>query len=410
MLAEILNIGTELIIGQVVNTNATYLAKELAKRGIDLHFVTAVGDNPERILEALATAWERSDLVICSGGLGATTDDLTHETIAQFFGVPLVRDEAVLARIESLFAARGRSMLPAELKLALFPEGATLIPNPAGTAAGVCVERDEKQLMTFPGVPHELEAMWESWALPRLASLAQGAITSRLLKFVGINEADAAEKVKELLDGSNPSVAPYAGSGEVHLRVTAKARTTAEAERMLEPVVTEISQRLGAWQFGADDDTLPGIIGKLLRARAESLAIAESVTGGLLSSRITDVSGSSDYFLGGVVSYAVSEKVRFLGIDPGFISKHTHVSAEVSTAMAESIKRVTGANWGVGITGYAGGGRNTPASEIGRVFVAISGPDGTTLEGFNFGSHPRERVKWFASQRALGMLFQRLKI
>lgn len=409
MLAEILNIGTELIIGQVVNTNATYLAKELAKSGIDLHFVTAVGDNPARMLEALRTAWNRSDLVICSGGLGPTADDLTHEMVARFFEVPLVLDEAVLTRIEGMFAARGRKMLEAERKLAMFPDGATLIANPAGTAAGVWVERNGKHLMTFPGVPHELETMWESFAAPKLGAMVQGAIVSRLLKFVGISEADVAEKVKDLLEGANPTVAPYAGNAEVHLRVTAKAPTLEDANRMLLPVVTEIERRLEAWQFGSDDETLPAVIGKLLREQNATLAMAESVTGGLISSRITDIAGASDYFLGGLVTYAVSEKVRFLGLDPEFIARHTHVSAEVSVAMAEAVKRLTDATWTVGITGYAGGSSNTPELEVGRVFVAVSGPDGTQVESFNFGRHPREKVKWFASQRALGMLFQHLR-
>ena len=409
MLAEILNIGTELIIGQVVNTNATYLAQELAKLGVDLHFVTAVGDNPERILEALRLAWDRSDLVICSGGLGPTADDLTHEMIARFFDVPLILDEAILSKIEGLFVARGRTMLQSERKLAMFPEGAILIANPAGTAAGVYFEQGDKRLLTFPGVPHELQQMWEVWARPKLAAFTHGAIQSRLLKFIGINEADAADRVKDLLKGCNPSVAPYAGNGEVHLRVTAKAATAEEAEHMLLPIVSEIEKRLGAWQFGADDDTLAGVIGKLLRERHETLAMAESVTGGLLSSRITDVAGSSDYFLGGVVSYAISEKVRFLGLDPEFIAKYSHVSAEVSMAMAEGIRRITGSSWALGITGYAGGGPNTPDEAIGLVFAALSGPDGTSVEKFNFGHHPREKVKWFASQRALGMLFQKLK-
>lgn len=408
MRAEILSIGTELLIGQVVNTNATYLAQELAKLGIDCYYVTAVGDNPGRLQALLEQAWSRSDLVLCTGGLGPTADDLTHETIAAFLGVPMELDVAVLARIEQLFAERGRAMLPEERKLATFPRGAALIRNPAGTAAGIHLDRDGRQLMTFPGVPHELEQMWESWARPQLEAHAGGTIRSRLLKFCGINEADAAHRVADLLEGHNPTVAPYAGSGEVHLRVTAKAEAAADAAGMLEPVVAAIMARLGDHYFGADDETLPGAVGARLRAAGGTLAVAESCTAGLLASRITDVSGSSDYFLGGVVCYAVSEKVRFLGLDAAFIARHGHVSAEVTVAIADSVRRLTGATWGVGITGYAGKGPNTPDEEVGHVYVAIAGPRGTEVHPFRFGQHPRDRVKFFATQRALALLFRSL--
>lgn len=409
MRAEILNIGTELLIGQVVNTNATYVAQELAKLGIDLYYVTAVGDNPQRILDALALAWSRSDLVVCTGGLGPTADDLTHELVAEFIGDRMELRPELLERIEHAFLARGRKLLPSEHKLATFPSSASLIRNPAGTASGIYVERKDKRLMTFPGVPHELKQMWESWARPTLEQLTGGTIRSYLLKFIGLDEADAAHRVADLLEGQNPTVAPYAGNGEVHLRVTAKAATPMEAEALLAPVVIEIRARLGTWYFGSDDDTLPSVVGQLLKGRGETLAVAESCTAGLLASRITDVSGSSDYFLGGVVSYAISEKVRFLGLERSFIEQHGHVSAEVTTAMADGIARITGAPWGIGITGYAGSGPNTPEDAIGRVYVAVHGPCGTELQSYRFGRHPRDRVKWFATQRALALLFQSLK-
>lgn len=410
MRAEILNIGTELLIGQVVNTNATYLAQELARLGIDCYYVTTVGDNPQRIQEALKLAWQRADLIVCTGGLGPTADDLTHEMVAEFVGDRLELDPEILERIQAAFKARGRELLPTEQKLAMFPASATLIRNPAGTASGVYIERSDKRLMTFPGVPHELRHMWESWARPTLEALTGGTIRSHLLKFVGIDEADAANRVSDLLEGKNPTVAPYAGSGEVHLRVTAKAESAEEAETLLAPVVEEIGRRLGQWHFGSDDDTLPGVIGRMLRERNEKLAVAESCSGGLLASRITDVSGSSDYFLGGVVSYAVSEKVRFLGLDEAFIQRHTHVSHEVTEAMAQAIVRVTGATWGVGITGYAGPSSNTPEDEVGHVYVAVTGPEGTEVHSYRFGRHPRDKVKWFATQRALALLFQGLRV
>jgi nicotinamide-nucleotide amidase len=409
MRAEILTIGTELLIGQVVNTNATYLARELAMLGIDLYFVTTVGDNPERIQAAMTLAWERADLVICTGGLGPTADDLTHEMVAQFVGDAMVLDPEVYARVEKSFAEKGRRLTESEKKLACFPESAERIPNPAGTASGVLVVRGEKRLMTFPGVPYELTQMWESWARGYLAGLTGATIRSRLLKFVGITEADAAERVSDLEAGANPTVAPYAGSGEVHLRVTAKADSEAEAEAMLEPVVAEVLQRLGAFYFGSEDETLPGVVGQLLRDRGESLATAESMTAGLLASRITDIQGSSDYFVGGSVCYQVAEKARALGIPLDYVERHGHVSPEVTRAIAEAIRTLTGADWGLGVTGYAGAGPNTPDAEVGHAYVALAGPDGTEIGSFRFGGHPREKVKHFASQRALELLFQRLK-
>lgn len=409
MRAEILTIGTELLIGQVVNTNATYLARELALLGFDLFYVTTVGDNPERIQATMRQAWDRSDLVVCTGGLGPTADDLTHEMVARFFGEELVFHEDVFHRIERAFAEKGRVLTASERKLAAFPASAGLIPNPAGTAAGVHMSRDGKHLLTFPGVPYELAQMWETWARPMLVGLAGGTIRSRLLKLVGITEADAAERVRDLLDGSNPSVAPYAGSGEVHLRVTAKAHDPEVAERMLEPVVDEVLRRLGEYCYGSDDETLAGVVGALLRERQETLAVAESMTAGLLASRITDVQGSSDYFVGGSVCYQVAEKVRALGLDPAFVGKHGHVSPPVTRAIAEAIRTMTGATWGLGVTGFAGAGPNTPEAEIGHAYVALAGPDGTQVESFRFGHHPREKVKYFGTQRALELLFKRLK-
>lgn len=409
MRAEILNIGTELLIGQVVNTNATYLARELASLGINLHRITTVGDNPARIQDALRDAWSAADLVICTGGLGPTADDLTHEMIAEFFGESLVFHADLYERIALTFAERGRPLTESEKKLAMFPASAKLIPNPAGTASGVLMVRGEKRLMTFPGVPYELSQMWETWARPYFTNLTGSTIRSRLLKFVGITEAEASERVADLEASANPSVAPYAGSGEVHLRVTAKAASAAAAHALLEPVVREIMARLGDYYYGSDDETLPGVVGRLLRERGETLAVAESMTSGLVASRITDIQGASDYFVGGSVCYQVAEKVRALGLAPEFVEKHGHVSPEVTQAIAEAIRDRTGATWGLGITGYAGPSANTPESEVGHAYIALAGADGTEVASYRFGAHPREKVKYFGSQRALEILFKRLK-
>ena len=236
MLAEILSVGTELLIGQVVNTNATWLAQQLAGLGIDLHRVVTVGDNMDRLVEAIDTAMERSDIVICTGGLGPTADDITVEAVARVLGEPTEQRDEVLAHIESIFAGRNRRMTDLDRKQALFPRSAELIPNPSGTAFGIHVQRGGSRFMAFPGVPAELKTMWATWAAARLAGTATGTIHSALLKFSGCTEAELAELVGDLFDSQNHTEAPYTGSGEVHLRITVKADSVEQAAALLAPV------------------------------------------------------------------------------------------------------------------------------------------------------------------------------
>ena len=409
MRAEILNIGTELLVGQIVNSNAAWMARSLAELGVDLHHVSVVGDNLPRIVEALQQAWSRVDLVLVTGGLGPTSDDLTHEALACFLGVDLETDATVLSDLRNRMKRHGRGLLHGEDRMAAFPAGASILDNPTGTASGVHVTWQGRDAFTFPGVPHEMKAMWEAHLEPWIQARTGAIIRSRVLRFVGIAEADLAGRVQDLLDGTNPSVAPYAGGGEVVLRVTAKAPNLDAADRMLTPVVNEIRARVGTWCYGEGEAPLPAVVGQLLRDRHETLATAESCTAGLIASRITDIAGSSDYFLGGAVVYSVAEKVRQLGLDPAFVEQHGHVSPEVSVAIAERVRERSGATWALGVTGFAGGAIHAPDPANGTVHVALSGPTGTEVLTHRFGSLPREQVKLFTSQRALAMLWRALQ-
>jgi nicotinamide-nucleotide amidase len=406
--AEVLCIGTELLIGQVVNTNATYLARELAAIGVDLFWVTTVGDNPARMHEAIATAMGRADLVLVSGGLGPTADDLTVEAVANWLGEPMVERQEVRDHIDSWFRQRNRPIAASNYKQALFPPSAELIPNPNGTAYGLCVRKGNACLMAFPGVPMELRSMWTSWSRPRLQAESGATTRSVLMRFVGIGEALLAERVAHLLEGSNPSVAPYAGDWEVHLRVTAKAATSEQADALLAPVVAELAA-IAPYYYGRDDETLPAAVGRLLSQRGETIATAESCTGGLLASRLTDVAGSSAYVRGGVVAYDVDVKRRLLGLPDEGVLDQGVVSEPVARALAQAARRTPGADWGVGITGYAGDGPEVPAGQAGLVWLAVAGPDGEVAEAANFGgSVPRETIKFRATQSALALLRRQL--
>lgn len=406
MRAEILSVGTELLIGQTVNTNATFLAQELASLGVDVHWVVTVGDNFDRLARALSDAAGRADLVVITGGLGPTADDITVEAIARHLGEPLEERPDALAHIEALFKQRNRPMAPSNRKQALFPPTAQLIPNPAGTALGLAAEQAGVRYWAFPGVPSELKRMWAEWAKPTLSALSGETIHSALLKYVGIPEATLAEQVSRYLEGSNPTVAPYAGNYEVHLRVTAKAETVEAAKALMAPVVSEL-RAIAPFYYGQDDDTLPSVIGRMLLERGEWLGIAESCTGGLLASRITDVAGSSRYMRGSVVCYATDVKTGLVGVEAGMIAREGVVSGAVAEALAERARSVLGAEWGIGVTGYASPGPEV--KEPGLVWIAVADGSGVQARAFRYGrSASRETIKLWATQSALDMLRRRL--
>jgi nicotinamide-nucleotide amidase len=412
--AEVISVGTELLLGEILNSNAQFLAQELAQLGIPHYYQTVVGDNGLRLQRAVAIACERSRLLIFTGGLGPTPDDLTTETLADFFQTPLVERADVLADIAAKFAQRGRPMSPSNRKQALLPEGAEVLPNPTGSAPGMIWQpRSGLTLLTFPGVPSEMQIMWRETAVPYLISQGWGQdiIYSRTLRFWGIGESTLAEQVAEQLKLENPTVAPYAGKGEVRLRVSAKARTEAEAMQVIEPVVQQIRQIAGANYYGSDQDSLASVVGGLLKQVGQTLAVAESCTGGGLGQFLTQVSGSSAYFRGGIISYDNQVKVDLLGVNPEDLAAQGAVSDVVAQQMAQGARDRLKADWGLSITGIAGPEGGSPTKPVGLVYLGIAAPDGTVESHcYLFGeSRGREMVRWVSLCTVLDLLRRRLE-
>jgi nicotinamide-nucleotide amidase len=411
--AEVISIGTELLLGEILNTNAQFLAQELAQLGIPHYYQTVVGDNPLRIQKAVAIACDRSRLLIFTGGLGPTPDDLTTETLAELFNVPLVERPEILEDMARKFAQRGRVMSPSNRKQALLPQGAEILPNPTGSAPGmIWSPRAGLTILTFPGVPSEMKEMWRQTAVPYLISQGwgQAIIYSRTLRFWGVAESTLAEKVAPLLQLANPTVAPYAGNGEVRLRVSTKAPTEADALATIDPVVQQIQAIAGADYFGSDDDSLASVVGKLLASKQQTVAVAESCTGGGLGQLLTTISGSSVYFKGGVISYDNQVKVDLLGVNPDTLAQQGAVSADVACQMAAGVRDRLGTTWGLSITGIAGPDGGTETKPVGLVYIGLAGPN-QSVEAvrFQFGTfRGRDWVRWLSACSALDLLRRKL--
>ena len=403
MRAEIISIGTEILLGEILDTNAQYIAARLPALGIDLYWMTQVGDNLDRLGEAIRRAWERSDLILATGGLGPTEDDLTREAIAAALGEPLSVDSELEAQLRALFASRGIVMPERNVKQATLIASARAIANPHGTAPGWWVEREGRILVAMPGPPVEMERMWEKEVTPRLAKLATGGvIVSRTLKTVGIGEGGVDEMVSPLLRSTNPSVAVYAKADGVHLRITAKALSRDEAQHLIAPMEAQARGILGNAIWGADDDTLEAVVGAMLRERGLSVATMESCTGGLLASTITDVAGSSSYFKGGFVAYTAEMKIA-LGVDEGLVRRHGVVSQEVARDMARVARERLAADFGIGITGVAG---PEPLEDkpVGTVHIGLDDPD-TSGQVISYAfAQSRAAIKRRAVTTALALL------
>jgi nicotinamide-nucleotide amidase len=354
MRAEILSIGTELLLGQIVDTNANYLAQQLPALGLDLYYVSQIGDNLPRLADAFRRALERSDVIIASGGLGPTEDDLTREAIADVLGERLEIQSHLETELRAFFTSRGRTMPDRNVKQATTIPSGTYLPNPVGTAPGWWVERNGKVIVAMPGVPHEMHKMWAEQAEPRLARLITGGvIVSRVLKLVGIGESHAEEALGELTHSTNPTLATYAKSDGIHLRLTAKAAERSTAIQQLDEFEPHVRERVAEWVYGAESDTFPAVVGALLRARGLTLTVAESATGGQLASLITDAPGASDYFLGGYVVYSAAAK-QALGVSPRVLEEHGTVAEATTQALAAAARARAGADVAVATTGVAG--------------------------------------------------------
>ncbi len=413
MTAEVICIGTELLLGDILNSNSQYLAKELAALGVPHFYQTVVGDNIDRIHQAIEIAGDRSSILIFTGGLGPTPDDLTTESIASYFNTPLISHPAVIADIESKYAQRGREMTASNRKQALQPEGAAILPNLLGTAPGMIWQpREGLTIFTFPGVPREMYRMWRDTAVPFLKTQGYGqhTISSRSLRFCGIPESALAEKVNHLFDSTNPTVAPYAGNGQVRLRISARAASAADAAVLIEPIAKEIQQLAGADYFGSDDDTLASVVGELLVAKGQTLAIAESCTGGWLGQMLTDTPGSSRYFMGGIIAYANQVKIDLLGVNVQDLATEGAVSALVASQMATGVKAKLNTDWAVSITGVAGPSGGTESKPVGLVYIGIADPDGN-VEGIKYqlgSQQERELIRQMSAGQGLDLLRRRL--
>jgi nicotinamide-nucleotide amidase len=420
MSAEIICVGTELLLGDILNTNAQYLAQQLASLGIPHYYQTVVGDNPSRLQQAIGIAIERcsdpkqnsKQILIFTGGLGPTPDDLTNETIADFFGVPLVEHPEIIEDIARKYAQRGRVMTPSNRKQALIPTKAEVLPNPSGTAPGIIWQpRPDLVILTFPGVPSEMQRMWQETAVPYLKSLGFGKeiIYSRTLKFWGIPESALAEKVSAFLNLPNPTVAPYASKGEVRLRISAKADSEVAARQLISPIEQQLQQIGRLDCYGADDDTLASVVGRLLLARGETLSVAESCTGGGLGAMLTSEAGSSKYFWGGAISYDNSVKISLLGVNPEDLARGGAVSATVAEQMAVGIKTRLSTSWGLSITGIAGPDGGTDTKPVGLVYIGLA--NGGEVQSFEHrfgGARNRASIRHVSACTALDHLRRRI--
>jgi nicotinamide-nucleotide amidase len=407
--AEVICVGTELLLGDILNSNSQYLAQELAALGIPHFYQTVVGDNVDRVHQAIEIAAARSSILIFTGGLGPTPDDLTTEAIASFFQTPLVEHPEVIADIQTKFAQAGRKMTPSNRKQALQPEGAAVLPNLTGTAPGMIWQpREGLTIFTFPGVPREMHRMWRDTAVPFLKTqgYGQNSIYSRSLRFFGIAESALAEQVSHLFDSENPTVAPYAGKGEVRLRISARAANEKAANDLIEPIAQEIKHIAGVAYYGSDEETLASVVGELLTAKSQTLAVAESCTGGGLGQLLTETPGSSAYFLGGVISYADRVKINLLAVNPEDLAAEGAVSETVARQMAAGVKAKLGTDWGVSITGIAGPSGGTESKPVGLIYIGIASPDGE-IAGIKYqlgSSRERELIRHMSALRVLNLL------
>jgi nicotinamide-nucleotide amidase len=407
--AETIAVGSELLLGQIANTNAQIISRALQEIGIDVYFHTCVGDNRDRIIEVFKAAFGRSDVIIITGGLGPTMDDLTKETIASYLGLPLKVDEDSLERIKSFFNARGRHMTGNNYKQALIPEGATAILNKKGTAPGVLLNYKGKIIAMLPGPPFEMEPMLKDTVIPYLSKLSSKTIYSRVMKFFGIGESQLEEMIKDLLvNQSNPTIAPLAKKGEVTLRLTAKADDFLRANELILPLEEEIKRRVGRYLYGYDDETVEEIVARLLFQYNKTIAVAESCTGGLLAHKLTNIPGISKQFERGVVSYSNNSKLELLGVKKETLEKFGAVSEETAVEMARGIRLTSRTDIGVSITGIAGPDGGTLEKPVGLVYIGYADSDSSFAEKHIFNGD-RIDIKERSADAALHLVRKKLQ-
>lgn len=401
---EILSVGTEILLGDILNTNSRYLSVELAKIGISVLRHTTVGDNAERLAAALRTALERSDIVIATGGLGPTADDITRDVCCEVMGFELELDESIAEGIRSFFESRGIEMPENNLRQAYVPVGGEVFRNNNGTAPGLGLKKNGKCIVILPGPPYEMAPMYHESVVPYLAEYTDGIIVSKTVRTMCIGESAMAEKVADLLDGENPTVAPYAKKGEALLRVTAKAQSEAEAAAMLEPVIAEIRKRLGDVVYGIDSESIEQRVVELLKKHNMTLATAESCTAGYIPKRITDIAGASQVFEYGAITYSNDVKEKVLGVKHETLVANGAVSEQTAREMAAGIRRVSGADIGISVTGIAGPGSDGTSKPVGLCYIALDASDEQICEKIETGRNDREYNRYVNASRALNLV------
>jgi len=410
--AEIIAVGTELLLGGTANTDAQDVSQLLSELGINVFYHTVVGDNPVRMKAAVEIAKRRADIIITTGGLGPTFDDITKQTLAEAFGKKLVFNEDVAEKIRGFFRQRlpNAQMPENNLRQAELPEGCIIFDNGVGTAPGCAFEAEDKIVIMLPGPPRECRTMLKTSVEPYLRKLSESEIHSHNIHIFGMGESAVEEKLYHLMENlSNPTLAPYAKDGEVMLRLTAKAASKQHADELMSPILKQVRETLGDLIYGIDTDSLENTVISLLKEKGLTLATAESCTGGLLSKRLTDIPGASKVYLGGVVAYSEESKIKLLGIKPEIISEYTAVSEEVAIAMAEGVRKKLGSDIAIAITGIAGPDTDTSGKEPGTAYIALVTKSKTLcIQPKLF--YDRERIRISAANNALDMIRRELTI
>ena len=410
--AELIAVGTELLLGNIANTDAQMLSQGLSALGINVYYHTVVGDNPQRLRAAVELARTRADIIITTGGLGPTCDDLTKNVLAECFGKKLVFHEPSARRIEAYFQRlhAGRPMTENNYQQAMLPEGCTVLDNDWGTAPGVAFEAGGVRVIMLPGPPRECKAMFTHRVVPYLKSLADGVIVSRTLKLFGIGESSMEAQLRDEMNAmTNPTLAPYAKEGECELRITARAEDEQAAHALIDPVEARLREKFGPLIYGADVPSLEAAVFRLLQEKGLTFGCAESCTGGLIAKRMTDLPGASQVFMGGVVSYTNFVKANVLGVPQALLDEHGAVSEPVACAMAEGVRAVTGADYGISVTGVAGPDSDERGNAVGTVYIGLAGPDGTLCRLCHFGKRSRERIRGQSANTAFDLLRRELQ-
>ena len=408
MIAEILSVGTELLMGQIVNTDAQFLSRRLAPLGITVYRHSTVGDNPGRVKQAVLEALSRADLVITTGGLGPTEDDLTKEMVAEALGLPMERHPEIVEGIRAYFASTGREMTPNNLRQADFPVGAHIMPNRKGTAPGCIAEKDGKRVAVLPGPPFELQDMYEQQLEPYLLSLSDKTIESRYLHIVGIGESLVETKLMDLFHWQSPTLALYCAPGEITARLTVLCDKGTDPAPLLDPLEREIRARLGDSVYGEGlECSMARTVVARLTEIGQTVSVTESLTGGMLSSQIVDVPGASSVLNESYVTYSNEAKHRLLGVTEETLKQFGAVSEQCAREMAEGCRRAAKADWALSTTGIAGPDGGTPTKPVGTVYIACAGPAGTAVKELHLRGD-RTRVRAMSCLYALDLLRREL--